>query len=95
MTHFPRPWCKYARERHEGGDKAMTSAQKRTAATTARCQNAECGKKFTPARGWQRYCAPRCRQAAHFQRKLGRTKGLMAACPQCGNEFFVRMTPTL
>ncbi len=19
MTHFPRPWCKYARERHEGG----------------------------------------------------------------------------
>ena len=72
----------------------MRSPQRQTRAKVARCQNADCGKKFRPTRNWQRYCAPRCRQAAHFTRKLARTKGLMAECPKCGNEFLVRMTPT-
>ncbi len=74
-----------------GGDKAMRSAQKRTAARTARCQNAGCRKEFTVTRKWRKYCRPQCRQAAYFERRLVKAKTLSAQCPRCGHEFPIQI----
>ena len=71
------------------------AAQKRSKPKVAHCQNSACGVSFRATRTWQRYCSPRCAQAAYFARRLAKTKGLMAECPKCGHEFLVRMAPTI
>ncbi len=69
----------------------MRSAQKRTAAKTACCQNADCRKEFTVTRKWRKYCRPQCRQAAYFERRLVKAKTLSAQCPRCGHEFPIQI----
>ena len=91
---FPAPLVQLRAGKAREGDKVMRAAHKRTGAKVARCENADCGNKFRPTRPWQKYCAPNCRKAAHFARKLARTKSLTAECPHCHHEFLVRMKAT-
>jgi len=48
----------------------MRPMQKPTTTTTdtRTCANPACGRDFTPAREWQRFCSSDCRVAYHHQR---------------------------